>query len=397
LQKLRETRTRLLRTQLYRKVDIFPHIREDGAHIFIVLQEAVRLGLTYGVTYSTYKYGRPDFWYYPNAEVALYNFRGRHEEFSAGASLWTHRSLDLAWTKPFLSTPYYMSIGGGVAQYPDKALPVDYTDVYGAAAAGVKVSANTRVALSAMPIFRRRSVVESVMDENSHSIDFPERNNFYEAFGGVNLITDRRSARFDPQGGWFMDNGLSTNRLYQGVNTPYFEYKNETRLYLPLLFDDMAAMRFALTLRDTDAGAYHRLTYGSAGTIRGYYEEALGWQFVANSSVLMSFKYHKPIWEVEAFEMPVLNAVFRGVREISYRVDATLIADYARLYEEPLGAITFSGARQSGIGLGFGIRVLMPEIRQSGCIDFVWGRMEGIDGKTGGWEPMMHVYFDMFF
>jgi outer membrane protein assembly factor BamA len=395
--KLDETRARLLRTQLYRDVKIFHHIREDGAHIFIVLEEAVRLGLGYGMTYSTRKYGRDDFWYYPNINATLYNFRGRMEEFWIGASVWTHRSLDLSWTKPFLSTPYYISAGAGVAAYPDEALPIDYLDVYAKMTAGRNLTANTRASVSAIPVYRHKYIVESARDSARADVDSLLPGGFYELFGAVSLISDFRPARFDPQSGWYMSNEIRTNRLYNGINAPFFQFRNETRLYLPLLFDDMAALRFALTLRDTDAGEYHRLSYGSAGSIRGYYEKALGWQFVANSSLLASLKYHKPVLESSAFPLPAVNAVFRGVKEVSYRFDATLIADFALLYEEPLGVLTFSGARQYGLGLGFGTRLLIPEIRQSGCIDLVFGKMDLIgDGRTG-WKPTLHIYLDLFF
>jgi hypothetical protein len=94
-----------------------------------------------------------------------------------------------------------------------------------------------------------------------------------------------------------------------------------------------------------------------------------------------------------------LGAVYGGRNEITYHIDATLIADYARLYREPLGALSFRGLRESGIGLGFGTRIVIPEIRQSGCIDMVFGRQRQNDQNGGGfvWKPMLHLYFDLFY
>jgi len=403
--KLAATRARLLRSELYEKVDIFPHMREDGAHIFIVLKEAVRVSFAGGLTYYTYRHGREDLWLVASADAILYNFRGRLEEASLSATLWDHRSLNLSWQKPFLSSPYYISAAAGVANYPDEALPVDFFDVVAKATVGRNVSEHSRVSLSAIPIYRYRTIVKSKLDgpgpdsiDFRERIDFIERRSFYEAFGAVGFMTDFRAKRFDPQSGWSLNSELRTNLLYNGVNTPFFQFTSECRYYLPLLFGDMAALRLMLTMRDTDAGAYHRLTSGSIGSLRGYHEQALGWRFVSNSSVLASFKYHKPVWETPPLPFPVLGAVYGNRNEITYRIDATLIADYARLYREPLGALSFRGLRESGIGLGFGTRIAALEIRQSGCIDVVFGRQDDPDGGGGFvWKPMLHVYFDLFY
>ena len=401
--KLASTRTRLLRSELYEKVDIFPHMREDGAHIFVVLKEAVRVSFSGGLTYYTYKHGREDLWFVANADAVLYNFRGRLEEVSLGVNLWEYRSLSLYWQKPFLSSPYYVSAATSVSHYPDEALPLNYLDAAVKMTAGRSVSQHSRAYISAIPIYRHRSVVESKLEGTRHydTIAFPDMSDFYEAFGAVGFATDFRAKRFDPRSGWSLNSEIRTNRVYRGVNAPFFQLRSECRYYLPLFFDDVAALRVALTLRDTDAGAYHRLTAGSTGSLRGYHEQALGWRFVANSSILASVKYHKPVWETPPLPFPVLGAVYGGRNEIVYRVDATLIADYALLRREPLGALSFRGPRESGIGLGFGTRIVIPEIRQSGCIDLVFGRQDGRqtdpDSGKAVWKPMLHVYFDLFY
>jgi len=394
--KLADTRARLMQTELYEKVDIFPHMRDDGAHVFIVLKEAVRVSFTGGMTYYTYKYGRKDLWLVASADAVLYNFRGRLEEVSFGGTLWEQRSANLYWHKPLLSTPYFISAAAGVSHYPEEALPANYLDVIAKATVGRNVSRHSQAYISAIPVYRYRTIVESKTDD-AYPIDFPERNNFYEAFGAAGFTTDFRARRFDPQSGWSLNSEIRTNRLYSGVNTPFFQLRSEYRHYQPLLFDDFAALRAVLTLRDTDAGAYHRLTYGGTGSLRGYHEQALGWRFVANSSILASIKYHKPVWETPPLPFPVLGAVYGGRNEITYRIDATLIADYARLYREPTGALTFRSPRESGIGLGFGTRIMAKEIRQSGCIDLVFGRQDDDGGSGFVWKPMLHIYFDMYY
>jgi outer membrane protein assembly factor BamA len=398
--KLRLTRANLQATQLYEKVDIFPHMREDGAHIFLILKESVRLDLGYGVEYSTRKYGEKDLWYSVQVDAALNNFRGRMETLWIGVSAWDRLELDLSWHKPFLPTPYYITLSAGVSDYPEDALPLDYVDVYGKLTVGRKVSANSRVFVSAKPIYRHRSIAGG--DDSLYNIAFPDKNDFLEAFAVTGFITDRRSAHFDPKSGWLLNTQLATNRLYNGVNIRFFQSTSEFRYYAPVpLSNDMAAFRLLLTLRDTDAGTYHRLSYGGAGEIRGYANDALGWNFSTQSSILASVKYHRPLYTTPELPVPLINTLFKGVNNLVFRIDGTFIADAAMLYREPLGALTQRGLgnpemTQPGLAFGFGTRILAPRVRQSGCIDLVFGRTE-IEGGGYQWEPALHLYLDLFY
>jgi len=398
--KLRLTRANLLATQLYEKVDIFPRMREDGAHVFIVMKESVRLDLGYGFDYSTRRYGEAHLWYGANIDAAINNFRGRMETFWFGVSAWEHRGLDFSWHKPFLPTPYYITLSAGVSEYPDESLPLNYSDAYGKLAVGRKVFSNSRIFVSAAPTYRYRSNVgsgDTPHDSGAVEIAFPNMKEFFEAFATVGFVVDRRSARFDPKHGWLLSAQLSTNRLYNGVNIRFFQSTSEFRYYVPVpLSDDVAAFRVQLTLRDTDAGIYHRLSYGSNGEIRGYANDALGWDFSTQSSILASVKYHKPLYATPELPIPLINALFTGVNNLSFRIDATLIADAAMLYREPLGALTQRGRTQPGLAFGFGTRILAPRIRQSGCIDLVFGRTE-TDGGGYEWEPTLHLYLDLFY
>jgi len=395
--KLRVTRENLRATQLYEKVDIFPHIRDDGAHVFLILKEAVRLDLGYGVEYSTRKYGEKDLWYSADLNAAINNFRGRMETLWFGVTAWDRLGFDFSWHKPFLPTPYYLTFSAGISDYPDDALPVDFTDLYGKLTVGRKVLANSRVFVSSMPIYRHRSIVESGDSLLNTEIAFPDKSDFLEAFAVVGFITDRRSARFNPTSGWLLNTQFSTNRLYRGVNIPFFQSKSEFRYYLPIpQSNDLTVFRALLTLRDTDAGTYHRLSYGGAGEIRGYANDALGWNFSAQSSILASVKYHRPLYTTPELPVPLVNTVFAGVNDLAFRIDATFIADAAMLYREPLGALTQRGQTQPGLAFGFGTRIMAPRIRQSGCIDLVFGRTE-IPGGGYQWEPALHLYLDLFY
>jgi outer membrane protein assembly factor BamA len=404
---LRATRAALLATGLYDKVDVFSHMREDGAHVFIILRESLRLQLGYGGSYSTRRYGQQDLWLSLSVDAGFSNFRGRMEELWVGVGVWDRWALDVSWYKPFLSTPYYILIGAGTATYPDFILPLDYVDVYATATAGRKFGEYSSVSLSAIPVYRHRGIVgrvnrlpaadgDGTLLDGGTRID-PDgfRNEIYEAFAQLSYSVDRRNARFDPQSGWYAATALRTNRLYSGENVPFFQLANEFRYYVPLGPGDMASARLRLTLRDRDAGAYHRLVYGGAGEVRGYSDNALGWDFVANSSLLASVKYHKRVFQSPRVPMPLIDLIFTGVKEVSFRFDATFIADYARLSRGHLGILTLSEPWRSGLGIGFGTRIVVPELRQSGCVELVFGRIDNADGVR--WEPALHLYLDLFY
>lgn len=395
---IRITRGNLIRTQLFQKVDILTHMREDGAHIFIILKEAVRLSLNYSGQYGTHKYGNDKLWWSVHLNAGLSNFRGQLEELSFGVSFWEYRGLSAYWHKPFLSTPYFIRAGAAISAYPDERLPLDYRDISARMTAGRYIGRYSQISLSAIPVHRNRTLKEKfVIIDDTLVIPLVIGRDIYEAFGVLGVVNDLRSSRFDPQSGWFLRTEISTNRLYYDQTLPFWQLRNEFRYYQPLFFDDMAVLRISATLRDGDAGTYHRLLYGDAGQIRGYNSKALGWRFVANSSVLASVKYHKPVWRAQAARMPLVNTVYSGVNELSYRIDAALIADYARLYNNPQGILHLKGPWQSGTGLGGGIRVVIPEIKISGCADLVYGRRDVKKGSGHEWKPVLHGYLDMFY
>lgn len=390
--KLRQTRANLLATQLYDKVDIFPHMREDGAHIFIILKESLRLSLGYGGVYSTVRHGQEDLWYSFNFDVGIDNFRGRFEELRVGVEFWERRSLNASWYKPLLSTPYFISFGAGVSAYPAYVLPMDYLDVYARATGGIKLGRYSRLSISAIPTYRGRTLLESLVD-SATVIPLSFQSDIYEAFAALAYSIDRRNARFNPRSGWYCAAQLRTNRLYSGVNTPYFQLSSEFRGYLPF-GEDVASLRLLHTLRDRDAGAYHRLVYGGPGEIRGYSDDAVGWEFVANSAVLASLKYHKQLYKTPTVPFKPAGLLF-GVDKVTFKFDATFIADYALLSRKPLGTLTLGGPWQDGMGIGLGTRVVVPEVRQSACMDLVFGRIDDDDGSR--WAPALHMYLDLFF
>lgn len=394
---LSATRNNLIKTQLYERIDIFPNMREDGAYVFIILKEAVRQTLGYSGEYGTHKYGDKRLWWSAHVDAGLSNFRGRLEELSGGVSFWERRGARASWHKPLLPTPYFIGTAAAVSIYPDEWYPIDYRDISARATTGRYIGRYSQVSLSAIPIQRHRTLKENFVLINDTTLIPLNAPDIYEAFGVLTFINDLRNRRFDPQRGWLLRNEISTNRLYYDLTKPFFQFKNDFRFYQPLLFDDMIALRFSMTLRDNNAGYYHRLLYGDAGQIRGYSQKEIGQEFTANSSVLMSAKYHKPIWKAPALNMPLINMVYSSVQEVSYRVDATLIADYARIYSDPQGALLFKGNRQEAVGLGGGIRVVIPEIRQSGCVDIVYGRRDAKEGSGYEWKPLLHVYLDLFY
>jgi outer membrane protein assembly factor BamA len=401
--KLRSTRENILRTQLYTEVDIAAYMLDDGARIVVTVKEAVRLQLIWGGSYSTTRYGVPDLWIVLRGGATLYNFRGRMEELSIEGKVWALRGVNALWTKPFLSTPYYISAGAGVETYPDEALPLDFVDLFVTMAAGKMLGKHSKIALSATPMRQNNRVVESQMDDSPiPTPNIPEYRSLYEAFGAVTFTSDYRNSRFDTRSGWYETFDVRTNWLYHdnvipGVYTPFFEFTNDFKYYLPLLFGDVLTTHLRLTMRDTDAGTYHRLTYGGTGSMRGYHDKALGWNFVANSAAFVSLKYTKPIWKTQPLNIPLVESIYQNAGLITIRFDLSLIADYVRLFDKPLGPLALESQTQDALGLGFGLRTSFLELRQSGNVEVVFGKRERPDHSGFDWKPMLHFSLDRGF
>jgi outer membrane protein assembly factor BamA len=397
--KLNSTRENILRTQLYTEVDISALMLEDGgAQIAVIVREAVRLQLVWGGSYSTTRYGMPDLWIVIRGGLKLYNFRGRMEELTVEGKIWTLRGVNAVWEKPFLSTPYYISFGAGIETYPDEQLPLDFTDYFVNMAAGRMLGNHSKIALSVTPVYQSNRI----RDSNSPHPDVPGYRGLFEAFGAITFTGDYRNSRFDTRSGWHNIFDIRTNWLHHdeiisGVYTPFVEFTNDFRGYIPLFFDDALMMQLRLTLRDVDAGTYHRLTYGGTGSMRGYHDKALGWNFTANSSAFTSLKYTKPVWQTRPLNIPYIENIYKNTNLITIRFDATLMMDYVRLFENPFGPLAVETQTQDGLGLGFGIRTSFLELRQSGNIELFFGKTERQDGSGVDWKPFLHFSLERSF
>jgi hypothetical protein len=52
---------------------------------------------------------------------------------------------------------------------------------------------------------------------------------------------------------------------------------------------------------------------------------------------------------------------------------------------------------ESGIGIGLGLRVMLPLFEKSVCADLVWGENPYTETFDFYRKPIFHVYLDMFY
>ncbi|MDG5815631.1 BamA/TamA family outer membrane protein [Chitinispirillales bacterium ANBcel5] len=388
----------LLQSVLFSEVQVFYTKEQNGADVFIKIEEGPRFSISDigGMLYS-YKYGERDPWWRLQFGITDHNFRNKMERLSLTASIWEWRSLALLWVKPLIGTPYYIGLGSSFASYPYDIWAYDYRDIVARAQIGRNLNHQTRVAFNIIPTFRRRIGRASSSDT---SVVEEGVKDFYEAFATLSLIKDHRSRRFDPESGFYNRTQLMTNYLYHGANTPFWQLSNDFRFYLTSFLESHKfAFRLNTTVRNRNAGNYHRRMYGGSGQVRGYTTKELGANFVVNNSILFSSEYRFPIWTAPDMPFPLVSILYPGVRTLSWRIDGALIYDYARIGSKLSDLIVAGSETETGHGVGAALRIMFPNIRNTICFDVVFGRRKR-DPKTNPsftWPPVLYLYLDMHF
>ncbi len=392
-------KAKLLRIGRFSKADIVKVFKDEGVDIYLFLEElpSIRLSDIGGELYSR-KYGEQDRWWRMRVGITDENFRGRMERLTFNFSFWEWRSLGAFWSKPILTTPYFIGLGSSIARYPYDIRNYDYRDITARITAGRQLNHSARIALSIIPTQRTRIGRAPGISESGSPA--PDTTTFYEAFTILGLVNDHRSRRFDPDKGYFVSTALRTNTLYQGLNNPLWQLSNDINLYIPGFFPDHKfAFRLYNVLRATDAGSYHRILYGGDGQVRGYHTKQIGWNHIANNSALFSAEYRFAIWNAPEMYLPLINLMFTGTNVVSWRLDGALFFDYARMWPAIKDIFSTEGRVETARGFGAGLRVLFPAIQTSGCLDIAFGEKKG-DGeseKSFSLPPMAHLYLNLHF
>jgi outer membrane protein assembly factor BamA len=165
------------------------------------------------------------------------------------------------------------------------------------------------------------------------------------------------------------------------------------------------AYHTSLVSRTDDAGIQNRLTLGSISTLRGYGIGGVDLRTNANASFLLSGEYRFPIRDLSFFAAFIPSWITGPARSfgldlgnISPRLDGAFFVDYGRVgrwfedivsYRQP-GYI-------SGVDFGFGLRIMEPSMRISGCLDVVWVEKTYTAGLDFVPVPWAELYLNLPF
>ena len=407
-------RLRLERTGLFTAVTVTSFLLDSQTVVSVYVREASYFGIdNAGLDLLTHKYGQEQFWWRLRGGIFHSNFRGMMERLSVSAYIWDDKYLGIGWTKPILATPYQFGISAGIRDFPYTISPYHRTSGSGRISVSRQLTPASTVSVGMSQIanqthYRGIAVPDTsanrvTINLNRYRID-QSIHNYHEGFFLTGFSIDKRNAAFDPSSGWSIQSSLKTNAWYPDIAHPFIQADCDLRGYLPAF---LSRHRFAAwihaTLRDRDAGELYGLSAGSENSIRGYpsdyfglLHDARGVRLFANNKVCALLEYRWPIWQTPSIDMPVLSDFRSELKGFYYRFDAALIMDggmlWNRIDEDP------QRTAQYGLGLGGGVRIMIPTLGRSLCLDIVSGRVESSPWNSlAFYTPLIHAYIDLFF
>jgi len=386
---------RLMDTYLFSKVQVLHLQKPDGIYVFVLVTEFFYLMPTGGGDIIQGRYGNPkDVWYRLRLGISEQNFRGLFETFSAAVSVWDDKALSLSWSKPFAPSPYFLSVGAGVEEYPDLSFPRRRLVASGRITGGMRLLANSKTYLSISPSYNRIELVDSTNLRDNEIIP-GSTISYSELFTQWGWITDKRNRSFDPSAGWYIQTSLGTNVLHPGTDNPFLQWNGNLQLFHEGPFAvDKFACRLTTTLRSNDAGPYRSLYIGGTGSIRGWPSDYLGRSAIMNDCAVFSGEYRFPIWPTPTFDLPMLCDYAPSLRGFYLRADGAVIFDAGQIWRDLPHPFE---THENGEGFGIGLHVLAPTLLRSACMDVVWPFQTAQQpphvhySLTPGW----HLYLDM--
>jgi outer membrane protein assembly factor BamA len=398
---------RLLNTNLFSKVVVFPIHKSDGIAVYILVTELFYLVPSAGGDYYDKKYGGNVLWYRLCVGLSIQNFRGRFETFSVRASVWEDKSLGISWSKPLAPSPYFFGIAANIREYPDLNFLWRRLSVNGGVTAGRTIFDNSRISLSITPTY---SLIDSTVDNRLVK-------KFKEVYTSAGWSIDRKDRSFDPQKGWSMYAGALTNAFCTDY-TPYLQLNGGLRLYhRGFFYADRFAYRVQTALRSNDGGIFQGLYIGGQSTIRGFAQDQLGipsfrnGYSVMNDYIVASSEYRFPLWTMPSPETWFQPGYFEALKKIYYWLSPDYIDLLKDFYVRFDGAVFVDAGHiwnsvahpfvqaENGMGFGAGLRAMAPTLRRSLGLDIAWGAIPHskrpyLDFLS---QPTLQLYLDLYF
>jgi outer membrane protein assembly factor BamA len=438
---------RLRSTGLFLSVKILPLRRPQGVDLVVALLEAPRLSITnLGGELHSRRYGQSDvFWslWDAHAGLKMANIGGLMESLSLSVQIWEWRSLSIGWSKPFFPTPWSLSTGFSISDYPYEYTAWRHFEVGGKISTSRRLSDIASAYAGGRALYNRvqyygpadsvnadssslfnatwqnadtplvRSHLHTwtdtvrispdsirIVNWNGHATWEKDQNpqNFSEIFLAAGANAGRTNDDYPASRGWSAWAQLGSNIpcVTTSAASFYVQLNTDTRLYHPSFFPGHSvAYRLQTTLRNQDGGKFHRVVAGGTTTVRGYPGGALGPTCEANNSVNASVEYRLPLFRTPDFNIPIAENYYPILKEIFYRFDAGIYADGAYLWHDFDHPLTSSDA---GACAGAGLRLLIPPMRRSVCFD-VTPLLWNPDARTMQfyWPPAWDLYLDFNF
>lgn len=428
-----EAKERLMGTGAFTKVAIL-NIKKDGDLVlYVVLSEAPPLSLLdvgYGGYLYTQRYGRDEsIWRLWSAYLAFpwKNFRGRLERLKLSIRFWEWRSISASWYKPILSTPYFLSVGAALADYPYEFQPWRRRTAAGLLSAGREIGGYTRVYVALRPYYnsvsykgpknpgKERTELAVYSGPVSSPSSLPPRTHDTSWTDTTRLTPDtvrithwhghrrweeeQSTKRYGEVYAALGSRARNTNKTYPiskgwyirgqvGGNIPlnpgpasyaYLQFDTDVRLYFPLPRKNHSLVtRLQGSFRNSEGGRFHRLVGGTESTVRGYGSGGLGLSINADNAAYATGEYRFPIWRTPSMPTPQLANMVVPFPEVYYRFDGCVFADAGLLWEdvdvEDLHSLDLrhpfeSLQHETGWALGAGIRWLLFPVKRSICFD----------------------------
>lgn len=401
---LRAAEARVMKAGVFSKVKILDVHRDDGRHLFVVLSELPRLSLgDIGGTLYSSRYGKDDsFWrlWRIGASFRLGNVGGRMETLTMAINFWEWRSLWLTWSKPFLPSPYTLSIGGGLSSFPYTSRPWRSLALRTKLSISRTLKGGGSLYLGMLPLYNR--MVYYGPNDSTHALWEADRSDqrLFEVFTGLGLMLRKYDSYYPHRKGWYGRWQLGYNQplMTGGASKQYLQLDTDMRLHVPAWPPKTSlAYRGQVSLRSSDGGRFHYLTAGSETTIRGFGSGTLGLNSRANNRVLLTAEYRFPIFATPTLRMPGIVDIVLPTREVYYRLDGAFFVDYAHLWHDLAHPLT---GHESGLSIGTGFRIALPPAKRAICADLIpiviyQGEMISRLTDTRKWG--YHLYIDLAF
>lgn len=373
---VKKAKQRLLSSDLFLKVEILTLFKTDGAYLYVILNEGLFFNINdIGGEYYLRKYKKSQFWWTLHLGVENKNFRGKMEVLKTQISFWDSRSLSISWLKPLFPSDNFFSIGLGMDLHPEEARWVDHNNISGRFSFGHALSPQFKVYTSLSPLYDKTIKKSLLISTQNDTSIFSSTAKLCELFTNLSTTLDFRDNNFDTRSGYYIFSDIKTNVFYSGIAPAFYQFTNDFRCYFPTFSDHKIASRLLIQLRDKSVGDYHPLQYGGEGSIRGYLRGEFPHSLIVSDAFVFSAEYRFPIFRFPTMRVPILSNYSDIFRALNYRLDGALIFDYGRMSTSIRDLVSIGTTNiESGTGLGFGLRVMVPNMEKSASIDFVWGK-----------------------